>query len=361
MKSTSIFIATVKGLMQYDISDQDHKPVALYFKGFSVNLFFIDPRNNRWWVGVAHKHWGQKLHYSDNEGKTWESTSLPKYDGRLLPDGKTARLRQIWCLQHGGVTRPDVLWMGTDPGGLFKSTDGGQTFHLVDSLWNHPSRSDLTQWFGAGSDHPFIHSIEVDPRDADHVYIAVSCAGIFETTDGGVQWRPKNNGLKAAYLPNPQAEVGHDPHSLKIHPIHSDILWQQNHCGIYYSKDQGSHWKDVSDPRGNPYYGFGLAVDDEDPAMAWVAPVESDENRIAPDLRLQIYKTTDYGASWVDDSKGLPSEFCFDIVLRHAMARKQGLFVIGTTNGNVYFRRSDHEPWQELARYLTKVNNVWIH
>ena len=360
MEETTVFVATVKGLMQYRITATAHEAVALHFKGFSVNLFFIDPRNNRWWAGVSHKHWGQKLHYSDDQGGTWHQSPLPRYDGRLLPNGKTAKLRQVWCLQHGGVQRPEVLWMGTDPGGLFKSTDGGSSFQLVESLWNHPSRSDLTQWFGAGSDHPFIHSIEVDPRDSDHVYIAVSCAGIFETRDGGNTWVPKNNGLKAAYLPNPQAEVGHDPHSMKIHPKYPDIIWQQNHCGIYYSKDQGNHWIDVSDASGMPYYGFGLAIDEENPALAWVAPVESDENRIAPDLRLQILKTVDFGSTWADDSEGLPSVYCFDIVLRHAMARKKGIFIIGTTNGNVYFRRSENEPWREMSRFLTKVNSVWI-
>ena len=264
-------------------------------------------------------------------------------------------------MAEGGEDKPNCLWLGTEPGGLFKSEDGGSTFQLVESLWNHSSRKKEGQWFGAGSDHPFIHSIVKNPENSDHIYIAVSCAGVFETRDGGITWQPKNKGLKAAYLPNPNVEVGHDPHSLQMSPIDTAVLWQQNHCGIYYSNNGGDEWVDCSVAHGIPNYGFGIAIDELDPASAWVIPVESDEQRIAPDLKLQVFRTEDFGKHWTSDSAGLPKEDCFDIVLRQAFAKAGELFVFGTTSGNLFYRLGSDSDWQKLSSHLTKVNSVFLY
>ncbi len=355
--SKHVLLGTAKGLVVIDL--QESARIAdVHFEGFAVNMVYVDKRSERWWAGLSHKHWGQKLHYSNDAGASWKKKAVPKFGDATLPNGKPARLRQIWCMQHGGVDKPNVLWMGTDPGGLFKSENGGETFKLVTSLWKHPSRKDELQWFGAGSDYPYIHSIVLDPKDSNHLYIAVSCAGVFETKDGGESWSAKNAGLKAAYLPNPDVEVGHDPHAVKMPDDHNHILWQQNHCGVYLSKDAANSWNDVSGSDGMPSYGFALAVDEKDPAYAWVVPADSDERRIAPNLALKVFQTSDFGQSWQEVSEGLPQEFAFDIVLRHAFDRREDYMVMGTTNGNVYMSKGPYVHWQSIAKNLTKVNSV---
>ncbi|MEM8896324.1 MAG: hypothetical protein AAGC88_17225 [Bacteroidota bacterium] len=168
LKEASIFlVGTAKGLI---IFRQRSKALpeleSIHFAGFSVNMLFVDERNNRWWAGISHKHWGQKLHCSDDQGSTWKPAVLPKFKGEILPNGKPARLRGLWCMQHGGEAYPQRLWLGTDPGGLFKSEDNGQSWELVKPLWDHPSRQKEGQWFGAGSDFPFIHSIERHPSNS---------------------------------------------------------------------------------------------------------------------------------------------------------------------------------------------------
>ncbi|MEM9672888.1 MAG: glycosyl hydrolase [Bacteroidota bacterium] len=357
----TILVGTTKGLLVYQMADQLRPTLPrVHFTGFSVNMVYVDERYHRWWVGVSHRHWGQKLHYSDDRGANWQEVPPPSFEGALMPDGSRAKLRQIWCMQQGGYDQSDVLWLGTDPGGLFRSNDGGETFTLVDSLWNHPSRQKPGQWFGAGSNYPFIHSIVVDPEDSDHIYIAVSCAGVFESIDGGSSWHPRNKGLVAAFLPNPNVEVGHDPHRLLISPSKPNVLWQQNHCGVYYSDNGGKDWKDVSVVGGIPYYGFALAVDEADPSKAWVIPVESDEQRVAPDLQLNVYETVNFGKSWHTRSEGLPQEAVFDIVLRQAFVKRGNLMVFGTTNGNLYYSDQERIYWNQLSAHLTKVNVVVI-
>ncbi len=333
----------------------------VHFLGFPVSMVYVDERTGTWWLGLAHRHWGQKLHFSDDEGKSWGEVPMPTYpDGAELKPGKLAVLKKIWCMAGGGHDQPNVLWLGTEPGGLFRSNDGGQHFHLVESLWHHPSRMDEHQWFGAGRDEPFIHSIVVDPRDSNHVYIAVSCAGVFETKDGGQTWLPRNTGLKAAYLPNPNVEVGHDPHLLLTCKSNPDVLWQQNHCGIFRSENAGETWDDVTGKNGFPDYGFALAIDDDDPLRAWVIPAVSDVERVAPDLSLVVCHTKDGGKTWQPQRKGLPQNTCFDIVFRHSLFRKNGLLVFGTTTGNLYLSENDGASWECIANNLARVDYVAI-
>ena len=356
-----LLLGTAKGLIAYEKSNNKWQFTTVHFLGLPVSMVFIDERSNTWWAGLPHRHWGQKLHRSLDEGTTWEQVAAPRYpiDARLK-NGKNATLKLIWCMAQGGLAKPNELWLGTEPGGLFHSKDNGASFQLVESLWNHPSRSDL--WFGAGRDEPFIHSIVIDPLDNDHVYVAVSCAGVFETMDGGKTWTPRNKGLKAAYLPNPNVEVGHDPHLLLATPSvsepHSLVLWQQNHCGIFRSIDGGFNWDDVSDKNGIAHYGFALAIDNKNPLRAWVIPAVSDEIRVAHDLALCVCRTEDGGQTWQQLRNGLPQEYCFDIVFRHSLSIMDSTLAFGTTTGNLYISEDWGDSWHCLSHHLPRIDSV---
>lgn len=261
-------------------------------------------------------------------------------------------------MHHGGKQYPSRLWLGTEPGGLFYSDDNGTTFKIVEGLWQHPSRMQEDQWFGTGTDWPFIHSIIIDPEDNDKIYVAISSAGIFFSDDCGKSWTPKNHGLKATYLPYVNVEVGHDPHHLLACWGDNKILWQQNHCGIFYSTNDGNDWNNVSPDNGLPSYGFSLAIDEIDPAKAWVIPAESDERRIAPELKLRVYFTDDFGETWISLSKGLPDDTVFDIVLRQAFTKRKDMLLFGTTNGNLYYSNNTASSWKTISNHLSKVNVV---
>lgn len=353
-EARKLLVATSKGLVEFRLLSGTWKAFRSHFIGFPVSSIFIDERTGTWWAALAHRHWGQKLHRSIDEGESWEAVSMPVYppDARIK-SGKPATLRKIWCIQHAGHDLPEKLYLGTEPGGLFVSSDGGASFELMQTLWDHPSRED--QWFGAGRDFPFIHSIVVDPRDSQHFYIAISCAGIFETTDGGKTWAPRNKGLVAAYLPNPHVEIGHDPHLLLACKSQPDVLWQQNHCGIYRSIDGGYNWDDVSGKDGFPNYGFALAIEDDNPDMAWVIPATSDEVRVAVDLALCVCRTEDGGKSWTRLYQGLPQEHCYDIVFRHSFAKSGSTLAFGTTTGNLYLSTDYGDSWQTLSNNLARV------
>ena len=374
-----LLVATAKGLIVFEKKNRTWRVKDMHFVGLPVSMIFIDERTDTWWAGTPHRHWGQKLHRSKDFGKNWEEITAPRYPTTAFSkNGKPAALKLIWCMANAGNDKPNELWLGTEPGGLFHSSDNGNSFQLVESLWNHPSRSEL--WFGAGKDEPFIHSIVVDPRNSNHVYIAVSCAGVFETTDAGKNWQPRNVGLKATYLPNPNAEVGHDPHLLLACKAAPDILWQQNHCGIFRSINGGATWQDVSNKRHEvlgmrdeeylsetsyltphaslPNYGFALAIDNDNPLRAWTIPAVSDEMRVPHNLALCVCRTDNGGNTWQQIREGLPQKNCFDIVFRHAFAIRKNTLAFGTTNGNLYVSENFGDSWKCIHTNLARVDAV---
>lgn len=355
---TKLLTATSKGLVVLIEENASWNIVGVHFTGLPVSLAYVDERDNTWWAGISHRHWGEKLHYSKDEGKTWTEAGIPNYKNHFHRPDVPASLKKLWIMQHAGVDKPGCLWLGTEPGGLFYSPDHGKSWQLKESLWNHPSRLDDNQWFGAGKDFPFIHSIMVDPRDSNCVYIGVSCAGVFKTTDGGKTWHARNNGLVATYLPNPKAEVGHDPHRMILCTSHPDVIWQQNHCGIFRTVNGGESWSDVSGKNGFPFYGFALAIDEYDPKKAWVIPAQSDEVRLPNELKLTVCKTTNGGENWNSIMNGLPRSYCFDLVLRHAFVHQGEILAFGTNNGNLFISMNHGENWKVVKQHLATINGL---
>lgn len=359
MKSSknTLLLGTRKGLVTYKRRNGAWHFYNESFPGIPVNYAAADPRDGTWWACLDHGHWGCKLHFSKDEGANWTEVPAPIYPrGTAIKPGKQASLKYMWVLQPGAASEPERLYVGTDPGGLFISDNAGQSFALNMPLWNHPTRMD--SWFGGGRDNPGIHSVVVDPDDPKHFFVAISVAGVFETKDGGETWAIRNKGLKAEYLPNPDAEVGQDPHILVAHPDDINYLWQQNHCGIFRSTDGGLSWRDISETEGPAKFGFAIAVDEKDKETAWVVPAISDVMRVTIGRALCVCRTTDGGTTWERLSKGLPQAACYDIVYRHALDITGDTLGFGTTTGNVFFSDDRGDSWTPLNNYLPMVYSV---
>ena len=356
MKST-LLLGTRKGFISYQYKNGKWKAENLSFEGVPVSIAYVDGRTGTWWAALDHGHWGVKLHRSNDRGNSWEEVTAPAYpEGSEIKDGIPATTRYIWAMASGGKKFPSRIWLGTDPGGLFVSEDAGNNFQLVKSLWDHPTRKG--GWFGGGRDQPGIHSIVVDPRNENRIHIGISCAGVFETIDAGKTWHIRNKGMHADFLPDPNAETGYDPHILVAAPSNPDILWQQNHCGIFRSTDAAMNWQDIGQTDGPAKFGFAIAVAEDDPDQAWVAPANSDTTRTAIKGALCICRTDDGGKSWKTLTKGLPQENCYDIVYRHALTLSGDALAFGTTTGNLFLSQDKGESWQVINNYLPMVYSL---
>jgi photosystem II stability/assembly factor-like uncharacterized protein len=355
----AVVLGTRKGLLIFAKNGNGWKLINESFLGVAVSYAFMDRRNSTLWACLDHGHWGAKLHKSTDFGKSWVEIPSPKYpEWAKVKEETPATLKYLWVMERGHESEPETLYIGTEPGGLFKSTDGGETFDLVTSLWNHPSRED--QWFGGGRDTPGIHSIIVNPTNKDHILVGISCAGVFETKDGGNSWNPKNKGLNATFLPNPQAEVGHDAHFIAQCIEKPEHIWQQNHCGIFKSVDGAETWTAVSDEKGTPHFGFTCAVDESNPDLAWVIPATSDEKRVSLNRALCVCRTEDGGKSWKDLRHGLPQENCYDFAYRHGLANEKGFLAFGTSTGSLYVSEDHGDSWTTLGEHLPPVYSVRI-
>jgi hypothetical protein len=360
------------------------EPALLGHAGVGVNYVTRDPETSTLWAALNHGHWGPKLSRSNDAGKTWEDAPQIGYPAgaRYLdvppgadpkqgqrPNYKDAKLLKLWVIAFGPNGR---MYVGTIPGGLFVSEDRGESFALNLPLWNHESRggdlfhgegSGVTHWFGtpaseAGEFAPGIHSIVVDPRNPDRMLVAISTAGVLETADGGKSWRSRNKGLVMDYLPDPSAEWGHDPHFVELCPGQPDHVWQQNHCGVFYSCDGAATWKKVSDPASGVHFGFPVAVDSRNGKTAWVVPGKTDMQRTTIDGALFVARSEDGGASWKQLRKGLPQEHAYDVIYRHALDNREDVLAFGSTTGNLYVSEDRGESWQSVAQNLPPIYSV---
>lgn len=354
----------------------------------SISYVARDPRDGTIWAALDHAHWGPKLSRSKDGGATWENLSsltypkgarfieqhlpTPGSDASEKPTTyKDAALLKVWVLAFGGP--PGTIQAGTLPGGLFTSRDGGDTWELNLPLWNHESRGgDLfagdaktrNQWSGTpaamayGEFVPGIHSIVVDPRDANRMWVAVSSAGVIETRDGGKTWRAANKGMLNDYLPSPEAEWGHDPHFVTQCAAEPDRLWQQNHCGVFTSEDGAATWRRVSKPDVAVHFGFPIAADERDGKTAWVVPAIGDDRRMAVDAGLFVGRTQDGGATWEALREGLPQSNAYDVVYRHAFDARDGRLCFGSTTGNVYVSEDRGESWRCVGHNFPPVHSV---
>jgi len=267
-------------------------------------------------------------------------------------------LQRIWAFAAGGPDRSGELWLGTIPGGLFRSCDRGDSWERVESLWNHPDR---TKWFGGGADAPGIHSILVDPRDSKRVLVAVSCGGVWETLDDGATWTVRAEGMRADFMPPERANdpVIQDPHLVVACSADFDRLWAQHHCGIWKSTDGARSWTEVKEA-GPSTFGFAVAVHPKNPGTAWFVPAVSDQHRIPVDGRLVVTRTRDGGASFDVLTEGLPQEHAYDLVYRHALdidASGERL-AFGSTTGGVWVSENGGDLWSAVSLHLPPVYAV---
>ncbi len=349
-----LWVASRKGLFRFAPAGDGWQmagPPA--FLAAPVTAILDDPRDGTLYVGLAHGHFGVKLHRSSDRGQSWTELAPPAYPRSGAEDAPSVEM--IWCLAAAGSDEPGALWAGTLPGGLFRSDDRGDSWQLCESLWNLPERR---RWFGAGYDHPGIHSILVDPRDSAHLVVGVSVGGLWISHDRGSSWQVGGLGFEAAYMPpGQQADpVMQDPHLLAASPADPDRIWCQHHCGIYVSDDGGRTFREARNVSPSSF-GFGVAPHPKDRDRAWFAPAQKDECRVPVDGRLVVTRTTDGGTSFTSLDRGLPPGRSYDLIYRHALAIDDSgdRLAIGSTTGNLWLSEDQGDHWHPLSAHLPPI------
>jgi photosystem II stability/assembly factor-like uncharacterized protein len=387
MSTVRVLVGTRKGafILTSDGKRKDWKVDGPHFAGWEMYHLkgsSVDP--NRIYASQTSGWFGQIVQRSDDGGKTWfqpgtppgETTGpggMPKgesnkfvYDAAAAPltthqwyDGTQHpwEFKRVWHLEPS-LSDPDTVYAGVEDAALFRSTDGGKSWHELSGLRGHGTGPGWQP--GAGG--LCLHTIILDPKNPNRVFIAISAAGAFRTDDGGKTWKPINRGLHSQYIPDPSAEVGHCVHHIAMNPSRPGVLFMQKHWDIMRSDDAGENWREVS---GNVPTDFGFVIDvhAHEPETIYVVPIKSDGEHFVPDGRLRVYRSRTGGDEWEALTNGLPQSNCYVNVLRDAMAVDSldscGVY-FGTTGGQVYCSADAGNTWGPIVRDLPAVLSIEV-
>jgi photosystem II stability/assembly factor-like uncharacterized protein len=368
MASVRVLVGTKKGgfIITSDGARQKWNVSGPHFAGWEIYHIQGSPADpNRIYASQTSGWFGQMMQRSDDGGQTWNPV-----DNKFTYEGETGKhlwydatphpweFKRVWILEPS-QTDPDTVLAGAEDAAIFKTSDGGKSWHELPGLRTHPSGG-LWQ---PGAGGLGLHKILVDPADSNRIYIAISAAGVFRTTDGGQSWKPINKGLVSPYvLPDPNAEVGHCVHCIAMHPSRPQTLYMQKHWDVTRSDDGGDTWREVS---GNlpTDFGFPIGVHAHEPETIYVVPIKNDSEHFPPEGKLRVYRSKTGGDEWEALTSGLPQSDCYVNVLRSAMAFDSldscGVY-FGTTGGQVYCSPDSGDTWAPIVRDLPAVLSVEV-
>lgn len=367
MSGVRVLVGTKKGafVLTADAKRKDWTVNGPFFAGWEVYHLKGSPvEPNRIYASQTSSWFGQVVQRSDDGGVTWDAVGNQfAYDGvpgtHQWYDGTPHpwEFKRVWHLEPS-LTDPETVYAGVEDAALFVSRDGGKEWTELSGLRKHGSGPN---WMpGAGG--MCLHTIVLDPSDAQRMYIAISAAGAFRTDDGGATWKPINKGLVSNFMPNPTGEVGHCVHHIAMHPKRPGTLFMQKHWDVMRSDDAGDHWREVS---GNLPTDFGFCIDvhAHEPETIFVVPIKSDGEHFPLEGKLQVFRSRSGGEEWEAMTRGLPQKDCYVNVLRDAMAvdtlEECGVY-FGTTGGQVYCSPDGGETWEAIVRDLPAVLSVEV-
>ncbi len=390
MSKVRVLVGTKKGAFILNSEGKREKwdvsgPLFAGWEMYHLKGSPADP--NRIYASQTSGWFGQVIQRSDDGGKTWHQPGTPPgeetgpggqpkgesnkfvydtspetgapmtthqfYDGKPHP----WEFKRVWHLEPS-LSDPDTVYAGVEDAAIFRSTDGGTSWHELAGLRGHGTGP---KWQpGAGG--MCLHSILLDPSNPKRMWIAISAAGAFRTDDGGKTWKPINRGLKSQYIPDPNAEVGHCVHHIAMNAKRPGTLFMQKHWDVMRSDDSGDNWTEIS---GNLPTDFGFVIDvhAHEPETIYVVPIKSDGEHYVHEGKLRVFRSKTGGNEWEPLTKGLPQKDCYVDVLRDAMSvdtlDKCGIY-FGTTGGQVYCSADSGDSWNPIVRDLPAVLSVEV-
>jgi photosystem II stability/assembly factor-like uncharacterized protein len=347
-----VLLGTKKGgfILEADAGRREWRLSGPLCDTWPINHFSFDPASGTLYAAGGSEWYGAAVWRSDDLGRTWSHSSEGLGYGEGGPDVKT-----VWSVRaaHG------KLYAGVEPAGLFVSENGGRTWAHVRGLREHPSRP---MWMPGGGGL-ILHEIVGHPTDPQQLWVAISAVGTFHTADGGASWTPRNAGVRADFLPEKYPELGQCVHGLALAAGSSELLYQQNHCGMYRSPDGGASWQEIT--RGLPsQFGFPIALHPRDPDTLYLAPLNGDDQgRYMPDARAAVWRSRDRGDTWQRLAEGLPQDNIYFGAYRQALATDPlspaGVY-LGTSGGHLFASPDEGDSWRTIASFLPTIWSVEV-
>ena len=367
MSKVRVLVGTRKGafVLTSDGKREKWEVSGPHFAGWEIYHVKGSPADpNRIYASQTSSWFGQQVQRSDDGGTTWQPVGNEfVYDGvpgtHQWYDGTPHpwEFKRVWHFEPS-LRDPDTVYAGVEDAALFKTTDGGKSWHELSGLRGHGTGPSWQP--GAGG--MCLHTIIEDPKTDGRMFVAISAAGAFRSDDAGKTWKPINHGLHSQYIPDPGAEVGHCVHRIAMHPSRPKTLFMQKHWDVMRTDDGGDNWREIS---GNlpTDIGFPIDVHAHEPETVYVVPIKSDSEHFPLDGKLRVFRNRTGGDEWEELTRGLPQSDCYVNVLRDAMSvdklDKCGIY-FGTTGGQVYASADAGDTWAPIVRDLPAVLSVEV-
>ena len=352
---TLLMVGTKKGAFLFRSKDgrRTWKASGPFFKGIQVFHMTYDRRTGALLAAVNSYQWGPTVAISHDMGKTWKNCTNPP----RFPKESGLSVQQVWHVEPGLEDRPDEIYLGVEPACLFVSHDSGESWDVDASMMNHSTRS---KW-SPGNGGLCLHTILSDRRDHDKLHVGISAVGTLYTENNGGSWDFQNKHVLADFFPEAEKypEYGQCVHKIVRRSDRPNTLFQQNHCGVFRSDDNGRDWKNITNNLPSRF-GFPIAIDSGPSPRVYVAPLEGDFARIPKDGRFSVWASDNSGKEWFPLNRGIPKVSYYD-VLREGL-KSDGLdpsgIYFGTTTGQLYSSRNRGESWSSVSDALPPIFSV---
>ncbi len=273
-------------------------PVFDNHGAYAMGVITMDPNNkNMIWLGTGENNHQRALGYGNgvwksmDGGSSWKNMGLKesRQIGGIVIDPRNSDI--VFVAAEGSVWGP-----GGDRG-LYKTTDGGETWKKVIDI----------------SEHTGVNNVVMDPSDPDimyasseqrrrHVFTKIGGGpetAIYKSTDGGENWRKLTKGLPREHM----GGIG-----LAVSPVDPGIVYAiieaaNDAGGFFRSTDKGESWTRMSDHHSSGQYYNEIYCDPVDKDVVYsvetVSKVTRDGGKTWENLGLTARHVDDH-ALWID-------------------------------------------------------------
>ena len=358
MPTTALLVGTRKGLFVLESDDdrRDWKMRGPFCEAWPIYHAVHDPASGDIYAAAASEWHGASIWRSSDFGDTWEQSS----EGLTYGEPDEEGTGELKLSKVSGLTAAHGrLLAGAESAGVFESRDGGVNWSLLSTLDGQPGRDSWNVPANQPPGHLGLPAIVPHPDEASRFWAVVQGYGIFETTDDGASWTPRNKGLRADW-PLEDPAWGYCVHKLVRSPADPDRLYEMTHVGAYVSSDGGRSFTEITE--GLPSdFGFAAAAHPHDRDTAYMIPLDPQHGRYMHDGHASVWTTRDAGSSWSRLDRGLPTKGAYLGVLREGMAMDTldipGVYV-GTSTGQVFASADEGESWTLVADFLPGITSI---
>jgi hypothetical protein len=295
----------------------------LVLRDRSARCLAVDPANPEvLYVGTD----GEGVFRSVDGGRTWDG----------LPGIEHPRITALAVSPTDGA-----VYAGTEPSALFVSRNGGEGWRELEGLKNLPSAP--TWSFPPRPWTSHVRAIALLHEDPGLILAGIELGGVLRSTDGGETWQDQRPGAQP------------DCHSLATHPDAPEAVYEAAGGGFAESMDCGDTWEGADEGLKHRYV-WGLAVDPADPGLIHISAASGPGRAHGGGPSdATIYRRQSNGP--------------WQVVLEHLDAfpyalsadpEIAGSLYAGLGDGTIMGRAGPEEEWREVARVPGSVSALAI-